>query len=280
LRNTVSQYGRLLKALPAALKATGRAGAFVLTSSELRKRGIAVGPRTKLNAPVTAKRGFVTLQLPLAEAKAIARHFEAKLNDVVLAVCAGALRRYFKGNKTALSKSMIAAVPVSLRAPGDATQANLVSMMLVSLATNMADPAKRMAAIVAASKRAKMLAGGTKDAIPTDMPSLGIPWLMAAVTPLYRKAVAADRIPAIASLAISNVPGPQVTLYLAGAELVAYHPVSIVTHGIALNVTIVSYCGMLDFGLVACRKAMPDLRKFAKQVESAHRELYAYAKAA
>jgi WS/DGAT/MGAT family acyltransferase len=280
LRNTVSQYGRMLKAVPEAVKAAGRAGAFALTSSELRKRGITVGPRTKLNAPVTAKRAFVALQIPLAEAKAIARHFEAKLNDVVLAECAGALRRYFKGDAAALSKAMIAAVPVSLRAPGDTTQANLVSMMLVSLATNVADPAKRMAAIVGASSRAKMLAGGMKGAIPTDMPSLGIPWLMAAVTPLYRKAVAADRIPALASVAISNVPGPQVPLYLAGAELVAYHPVSIVTHGIALNVTIVSYCGMLDFGLVACRKAMPDLRKFAKHVESAHRELYACARAA
>jgi hypothetical protein len=130
-----------------------------------------------------------------------------------------------------------------------------------------------MKAIVGASTRAKMLTGGMKAAIPTDMPSLGIPWLMATVTPLYRKAVAANRIPVIANVAISNVPGPQMPLYLAGAELKAYYPVSIVTHGLALNITIVSYNGTLDFGLVACGKAMPDLRKFARYLESAHREL-------
>lgn len=273
LRNTVAQYGKILKALPAVVKATGRTGALALTSPQLRKRGIAVGPRTKLNAPIGAQRAFVALGIPLAEAKTVARHFEAKLNDVVLAICAGALRRYFAKDRTALAKAMIAAVPVSLRAPGDATQANLVSMMLVALATNVADPVKRMKAIVAASTRAKMLTGGMKGAIPTDMPSLGIPWLMATVAPLYRKAVAANRIPVVANVAISNVPGPQVPLYLAGAELKAYYPVSIVTHGLALNITIVSYNGTLDFGLVACRKTMPDLRKFAKHLESAHREL-------
>lgn len=280
LRNTVAQYGRILKAVPAVVKAASRAGALALTSSQLRKRGIALGPRTKLNAPIGARRAFVALQIPLAEAKAIARHFDAKLNDAVLAVCAGALRTYFAKDKAALAKGMIGAVPVSLRAPGDATQANLVSMMLVGLATNVSDPVKRMAAIVAASRRAKTMAGGMKGAIPTDMPSLGIPWLMATVTPLYRKAVAANRIPVVANVAISNVPGPQVPLYLAGAELGAYYPVSIVTHGLALNVTIVSYNGMMDIGLVACRKTMPDLRKFAKHMESAHRELLGLAVAA
>jgi len=183
---------------------------------------------------------------------------------VVLATVAGALRLLFAGDKAVLSKSMVGAVPLSLRAPGDTTQENQVSMMLVSLATHIADPVKRMAAIRAASTRAKMLAGSMKGAIPTDLPSLGIPWLMAAITPLYRKAVAAPRIPAIANVVISNVPGPQGTLYLAGAELKAYYPVSIVTHGLALNVTIVSYDGSLDFGLVACKRTVPDLRSFAK----------------
>lgn len=275
LRNTVAQYGKILKAVPAVVKAAGRTGALALTSPQPRKRGSALGPRTRLNAPITAQRVFVGLEIPLAEAKAIARHFEAKLNDVVLAICAGALRRYFAKDKAVLAKAMIGAVPVSLRAPGDTTQANYVSMMLVSLATNVSDPAKRMAAIVAASTRAKMLTGGMKGAIPTDMPSLGIPWLMAAVTPLFRKAIASRRVPVVANVAISNVPGPQVPLYLAGAELKAYYPVSIVTHGLGLNITIVSYNGMLDFGLVACRKAMPDLRKFAKHLERAHRELLA-----
>jgi hypothetical protein len=130
-----------------------------------------------------------------------------------------------------------------------------------------------MAAIRASSTRAKMLTGSAKGAIPTDMPSLGVPWLMSKVMPLYRKAVATDRIPVIANLVISNVPGPQVPLYFAGMEMKAYFPVSIVTHGLALNITIISYNGNLDFGFIACSKSMPGLRGFARHVREAHREL-------
>ncbi len=273
IRNTVAQYGRILKAVPAAVMATGRAGAVVLTSTEVRKRGFALGPRTRLNAAIGPARDFVALRIPLAEGKEIARHFEAKLNDAVLAICAGALRRHFARDKVALSKAMIAAVPVSLRAPGDTSQANHVSMMLVGIATNIADPVARMHAIRAASTRAKTLTGSMKGAIPTDMPSLGIPWLMAGVTALFRKAAAANRIPVIANVLVSNVPGPQMPLYLAGGELRAYFPVSIVTHGLGLNITIVSYNGSLDFGLVAAKKAMPGLRKFAAHLQAAHAEL-------
>ncbi|MDQ3025666.1 MAG: wax ester/triacylglycerol synthase family O-acyltransferase [Pseudomonadota bacterium] len=273
LRNTVAQYGRMVRGVPDVVKAAARGGAVALSSAQLRKRGITLGPRTPLNAAISPRRAFVTAQIPLAEAKAIARHFDAKLNDVVLATCAGALRRHFKSDKGALAKAMVGAIPVSLRAPGDTTQANYVSMMLVSLATNVADPAKRMAAICAASTRAKTLTGSMKGAIPTDMPSLGIPWLMARITPLYRKAATANRIPVIANLVISNVPGPQAPLYLAGAELRAYYPVSIVTHGLALNVTIVSYHGTLDYGLVSARQSMPNLRQFARHLKQAHEEL-------
>ncbi len=272
LRNTIAQYGRVLKSVPGVAKAAGRAGAVTLRSGDFKKRGIALAPRNRLNAAICPERLFVATQIPLEEAKAIARHFDVKLNDVVLAVVAGALRRLFAGDKAALAKSMVGAVPLSLRAPGDTTQENQVSMMLVALATHIADPSKRIAAIRAASTRAKTLAGSMKGAIP-DLPSLGIPWLMAAITPLYRKAAAAPRIPVIANVVISNVPGPQATLYLAGAELKAYYPVSIVTHGLALNVTIVSYNGSLDFGLVACKQTVPDLRSFAKHLTRAHEEL-------
>jgi diacylglycerol O-acyltransferase len=183
------------------------------------------------------------------------------------------LRRQFKGNKAALAKPMIGAVPVSLRTPGDTSRANDVSMMLIALATNIADPRKRMAAIVAASVRAKQLTGSVKGAIPLDLPSLGIPWLMAAITPLYRKAVNTNKIPVLANVTISNVPGPQVPLYMAGGRVRAYYPVSIVTHGLALNITILSYDGSLDYGLVSARETMPNLRQFARHLQAAHKEL-------
>ncbi len=271
LRNTVAQYGRIASALPEAIRAAGRAGAVALSAPKAKK-STTLGPRTPLNVAISARRAFVGERIELAEAKEIARHFEVKLNDVVLAICAGALRRQFAGNKAALARAMVGAVPASLRAPGD-TKANSVTMMLVPLATNIADPAKRMAAIHVASTRAKMLTGSLKSAIPTDMPSLGVPWLMAAATPLYRKTAEANRIPVVANVIISNVPGPQVPLYMAGFAMTAYYPVSIVTHGLALNITILSYNGSLDFGLVACAKTVPDLRTFARHVRAAHAEL-------
>ena len=307
-RNTVAQYGKILKAVPAVAKMAGMAGAAALSASQAKKAGapseqgtgipeladfkpgdspekaakslikkipggIAFGPRTSLSVAISGERAFVGLQLSLSESKALARHFEAKLNDIVMAVCAAALRRYFSGDKTALGKSMIGAVPVSLRTPGDTSQSNQVTMMLVNLGTQIADPRKRLAAIIAASTRAKMLTGSMKSVIPTDMPSLGIPWLMSVITPLYKTAVARNRIPVIANLAISNVPGPQVPLYIAGGLMKSYYPVSIVTHGLALNITIQSYAGSLDYGLIACKQAVPDLPRFAKYMEDAHHEL-------
>jgi WS/DGAT/MGAT family acyltransferase len=273
LRNTVSQYGRLASSIPEALMAAGRGGAVALDPAALKKRGVALGPRTALNCAIGPRRLFATTRLPLSEAKAIARRFDAKLNDVVLATCAGALRRHFAGDKKALAKAMIGAVPASLRAPGDTTAANYVTMMFVALATNVADPVKRLEAIKTASGRAKMLTGSLKGAIPTDLPSLGIPWLMSALIPLYKKAAAADKIPVIANVIISNVPGPQVPLYMAGGRVKAYFPVSAVAHGLALNITILSYDGSLDYGLVAAKEAMPKLRGFAKHLRSAHAEL-------
>jgi WS/DGAT/MGAT family acyltransferase len=273
LRNTVAQYGRIASAIPETLMAAGRGGAVALDPASLRKRGVALGPRTPLNCAIGPRRAFTTTRLPLSEVKAIARHFDAKLNDVVLATCAGALRRHFAKDKGALAKAMIGAVPASLRAPGDTTAANYVTMMFVGLATNVADPVKRLEAIKASSGRAKMLTGSLKGAIPTDLPSLGIPWLMSALIPLYKKAAAAEKIPVIANLIISNVPGPQVPLYMAGGRVKAYYPVSAVAHGLALNITILSYDGWLDFGLVSDKEAMPGLRGFARHLQAAHDEL-------
>ncbi|MEO8102254.1 MAG: wax ester/triacylglycerol synthase domain-containing protein [Betaproteobacteria bacterium] len=312
-RHTVAQYTRIVKAVPDALRMAGAAGAELLSSSQAKHAGapseqgtgfghladfkpgeslqkvartllkkipggISLGPRTSLNVAISGERAFAGVALPLAETKAIASHFDTKLNDIELAVCAGALRRYFAGDKAALSKAMIGGVPASLRMPGDNSQSNQVTMMLISMATNIADPRKRLAAIVKASTKAKGLTGSMKKMIPVDLPSLGIPWLMSVITPLYRTAVASNRIPVVANLVVSNVPGPQMPLYLAGAELITYYPVSIVTHGLALNITIQSYAGTLYYGLIACKEAVPDLREFADHLRAAHQELVALAR--
>ncbi len=315
LQTSAMQYTKILKAVPGALKTAGAivvsavsalsssqakklgapteqlagtggllAGAAKLKSTDtplqavkkLLPAGVKLGPRTPLNVAITGKRAFMTARLPLGETRELAKFFEVKVNDIILAICAGALRRYFAGDKAALAKSMMGAVPASLRAPGDTTQNNQVTMMLVNLATNIADPAKRIQAIRASSQSAKETAGamkGTMSAATSQLPTLGIPWLMSVLTPLYKSAVAANRIPVLANVVISNVPGPAVPLYMAGARLLAYYPVSIVTHGLALNITIHSYDGQLDYGVIAAKKEVPGLGKFIKAMHGAHQEL-------
>ena len=245
-------------------------------AKKLLPAGMKLGPRTPLNVAITGKRSFATTQIPLSEAKALAKHFDVKLNDVILATVSGALRRFYADDKTMLSKAMIGAVPASLRTPGDTSQSNQVTMMLINMATNIADPAKRIAAIRASSAGAKMLTGSIKGAmtvVTSDLPTLGIPWLMGIITPLYKTAVGTNRIPVVANLVISNVPGPPMPLYMAGAKLKSYYPVSIVTHGLALNITIHSYAGSLDYGFIAAKEQVPKLAHLIKCLLAAHKEL-------
>jgi WS/DGAT/MGAT family acyltransferase len=215
------------------------------------------------------------VSLPLAELKAIGKAHDATINDMVMMAVSGALRRYLASKRALPKKSLIAAVPISLRKPGDTTSDNQASMSLISLGTHLADPIKRLQHIRSASEAMKSTLGSVKGVLPTDFPSLGLPWLIEAAAALYGKAKVADRIPQVANVAISNVPGPPMPLYLAGARMLCNHPTSIVVHGMALNITVQSYAGALDFGLMADAKAMPDVKAFAQAVEIAFDDLRA-----
>ena len=316
IRNSAAQYGKILKAgFNAGSGAVKSIAGSVLSSSEakvmgapseqlsgmanmmalagnlatlkssdtplqaakkLLPKGIKLGPRTPLNVAIGARRSFTTARIPLAEAKAIGKHFGVTLNDVVLATVASALRHYFAKDKAILAKAMVGAVPASLRATGDTTANNQVTMMLINMATHLSDPMKRLLAIRDASTAAKSLTGSMKGLMTTattDLPSLGIPWLMSVITPLYKTAVASNRIPVVANILISNVPGPPIPLYMAGARMMQNYPVSIVTHGMALNLTIHSYDGSLDYGLIAAKDEVPRLGEFVKHLYAGHREL-------
>jgi diacylglycerol O-acyltransferase len=146
-------------------------------------------------------------------------------------------------------------------------------MSLISLGTHLADPAKRLAHIRNASSAMKSTMGRMKSILPTDFPSIGVPWLMEAAVSLYGKAKVADRIPQVANLVISNVPGPQVPLYLAGARVLTNCPTSIVVHGLALNITVQSFDAGMDFGLMADGAALPDVKALALAVDVALDEL-------
>ena len=222
---------------------------------------------------VTNQRLFAGLSIPLAEIKAIAKTHEATLNDVVLAICSGALRNYLATHGGVPAEPLLAAVPVSLRAAGNTELNNQVSMMRMSLASTEADPLARLMAVRKGAKASKALTGSVKQVLPTDFPSLGAPWLISGLAALFGRSRLANRMPPLANVAISNVPGPKAPLYLAGAKLLTYYPVSIAVHSMALNITVQSYAGSLDFGLTACRKALPDLPELADLIRAAHQEL-------
>lgn len=276
----VLQVGQIIRELPSTVTSLTRAAGAVAMNTPLLNRGkskvsnLALAPRTMLNVSVTPGRAFASLSLPLAEMKALAKAHGASLNDVVLFVCAGGLRKYFAAHKiTVPRKSMIAAVPISLRQPGDTSSDNQASLSFISLGTHLADPQKRLAHIKAASAAMKATMGSLKSVLPTDFPSIGVPWLMEAARSVYGKAKVAEKIPPVATLAISNVPGPQVPLYLAGARMLTNYPTSIVVHGLALNVTVQSFDSHMDFGMMADAQAMPDVAAFAEAVRAAYADL-------
>jgi diacylglycerol O-acyltransferase len=272
--NELHQVTQLLRALPEAASSLGSAAGRIASRSTLLSGRRAAGrlglaPRMALNAPVTASRAFAAVSLPLPALKALGKAHEATLNDVVLWLVATALREHYAARGELPRTSMVAAVPVSLRSKGDTTADNQASMTLLSLGTHVADGRKRLAHIKAATRSMKLTLGRVKHVLPTDFPSLGVSWLTEAATAVVRRATASERIPAVANVAVSNVPGPPVPLYLAGARMLSNYPCSIVTHGLGLNVTVQSYDQSLDFGLMADAAAMPDVRDLARAVRTA-----------
>jgi diacylglycerol O-acyltransferase len=245
-------------------------------SEQVRNLGLA--PRTRLNVSVSAERSFSTVSLSLVALNRARRLHGASLNDAVLFICGGALRRLFAKQGPLPRKSLVAAVPVSMRAGGESTAntaGTQATMSLVSLGTHLADPAKRLAHVLAASAAMKGELDQLKDLMPSDYPSLGVPWLMQAGALLYGRMRAADKLPVLANLVISNVPGPSVPLYLAGARMLSNYPASIIVHGMALNITVQSFDASLDIGLMACGQALPETAALAAYIETAFMEFLA-----
>jgi diacylglycerol O-acyltransferase / wax synthase len=281
LSNTVAQYAKMVSYLPKAVKTISTL-VIPQKDAEGKRRytwlkNLSLGPKTPLNVSVTNQRSFASASIPLAEVKQIAKRFSVTVNDVVLALCSGALRRYLAGSSRDGSgipkKPLIAAVPVSLRESGDTEMNNQVGMMLCNLATNVEDPLERLQAIHDSTQAAKESFENVKGVFPTDFPSLGAPWLMSGLASLYSRSRLANNLPPIANVVISNVPGAQFPLYLAGGKMASYYPLSIVVHGIALNITVESYNGSLDFGLIACRRAIPKVSNIVKYLIKSHEEL-------
>ncbi len=264
LKHDASQYIKLVRHLPDVVKTL--AGLFGPAPAALKGRlgqNFSLGPRTPLNVPVTGERGFAALSIPIATLKALAQAHDAKLNDVVLALCGGALRRYLARHGGVPKKPLIAAMPISLRKPGNTDFTTQATLSLVNLNTDIADPLRRLRAIRDAAGAVKALAQRAKGVIPTDFPSIGVPWVLHGLASLYGRLGVAGAMPPIANVVISNVAGPQLPLYAAGARMATYWPLSIVEHGVGLNITVMSYAGAMGFGFTTARNAVPDARQLS-----------------
>jgi WS/DGAT/MGAT family acyltransferase len=225
-------------------------------------------PKSILNGPIGRNRRFATQQIDIARMKAVGKKAGATLNDVVLALSGGTLRRFLAELNALPDHPLIAMVPVNIRPKDDPGGGNAVAAVLASLATHVADPAERLRAVVASTTRAKQqLQGMSRQAIMAYSSVL-----LAPVGLQMLKATSGRLRPAF-NLVISNVPGPDVPLYFRGARLDAYYPVSIPTHGIALNITCTSYAGTMNFGFIGCRDTLPHLQRLGVYCGEAMAEL-------
>lgn len=212
--------------------------------------------------------------MPLEDARRVRRAVGCTFNDVVMAVCSGALRQYLLRHEVLPAEPLIAMVPVSVRSAdeGDNYQ-NRVSGLLAELATEVADPLERLRRVQQSMDRAK----ADFDTIPAealmDFTQFAPPAIAARALRMYSRLRIADRLNPPFNLIISNIPGPAEPLYAAGARLVRFYPVSAVADGQGLNMTVQSYCGRLDFGFVACRELVPDLWDLIDDLHTSMNEL-------
>jgi len=221
-----------------------------------------MSPPTILNKSISSERSFAGVSIPLSRAKAVAKAAGGKLNDVVLAVSSGVVRRYLLEHGALPSKSLTAAVPISLREEGNTDANNQVFGMICSIATNVEAPKARLETIIAQSAKSKEMSHPLRALMPqmSNVSMLGAPILVQILALLYSRSSLSDVLPPAANITVSNVPGPRQTLYAAGAELLHIFPVSIATHGLALNITVQSYRDQLDFGFIAGANIIPHVQ--------------------
>jgi WS/DGAT/MGAT family acyltransferase len=247
-----------VSALVPAVMGPGEANA--VDGDEFLSRPALVAPRVSFNRTITAHRRYAFGSLPLAEVKQIKDRYGYTVNDVVMAVCAGGLRAWLQQRQELPTDPLLAMVPVSVRTDADARSfGNRISAMIAALPTNKADPLQRLHA----AHDAMAIAKDEHAAMPADMLQdfghFAPPAVAARVARLVARTGVANYASPSFNLVISNIPGPQHPLYCAGARLAASYPVSVVTHGAGLNITLFSYDGGLHFGLIACRELVADL---------------------
>ena len=235
-------------------------------------------PRTSFNGSLTRRRQVALTDIGLADVKRLKNATGTTVNDVVLAVCTGALRQFLVDGDELPDKPLVAVVPVSVHPDEGAPYgSNKVSSMFVQLPAHLEDPMERLVAIREGTKGAKEEHNALGADMLVNWAEHATPNTFAAAARLYSRMRLADRHRPIANLIISNVPGPDFPLYLAGAQMTAGFPLGPVMDGIGVNVTIMSYRGTLYWGIISCPETMPRVWDLAADIPRALAELLAAA---
>lgn len=265
---TLRSAGSQLGTLPTVARALYR------STREVRKNPDYVSsfqaPRSILNQRITGSRRFAAQSYSLDRIRSTGKALGATVNDTVLAMCASALRHYLLDMDALPEKPLIAMVPMSLR-KDDSASGNQVAMILANLGTHEADASARLEIIQRSVKNAKQ-----RFANMTSAEIMNYTALVYAPSGLNLVTGIAPRWQSY-NVVISNVPGPKQPLYWNGARLEGMYPVSIVLDGLALNITLTSYAGKLEFGVIACRRTMPKVQRLLDYFEQGLTELEALA---
>jgi WS/DGAT/MGAT family acyltransferase len=233
-------------------------------------------PRTSFNLAITPHRRVALGEVALEDLKTVKNHFACTVNDVVLALCAGALRRYLIQRGELPAEPLVGFVPISVRTDEDKLIAgNRLSAMLTSLATEVADPAERLRVISAAMSEAKSQQSLIGAEALTDWTEFAFPALIGRAARLISSLRVFDRVRPAFNVTISNIAGPAFPLYLAGARVTGIYPLGPVVEGAGLNMTVMSYCGTVYFGLNGCRETVSEIAELPKMVTESLSELLA-----
>jgi diacylglycerol O-acyltransferase len=216
--------------------------------------------------------------LSLADVKAVKNAFDCTVNDVVMTMCAGALRRYFDDLGEELDASLVAMIPISVRTEDQkGTHGNQVSMMLASLETERDDPTDRLAHIHENMRVAKEQQNAIGADTLQEWAEFASPALFSRAARLYGNTRITDLHRPVFNVCISNVPGPPFPLYVAGARVLDTYPMGPIYEGFGLNITLMSYLERVDFGLIADPTLVPDVWRIADGLQEALDELKAAA---
>jgi WS/DGAT/MGAT family acyltransferase len=218
-------------------------------------------PKTPFNGPVSAHRRFAFGSLSLDAVRAIRREFGTTVNDVVVSICAGAVREWLIEHDALPDDPLVAMIPMSVRKRDEkGTWGNRISMMIVPIPTDEPDPRRRLQRTHELLRSAKERHSALPASLLTDATAF-IPPAVAALAARNTVDILSRTRPPL-NLVISNVPGPRNSLYCAGAELQANFPVSVIVDGVGLNITVVSYKNRVDFGIVGDREQIDDAWTF------------------